>query len=519
MVKRIHQLTPEQRCEILSRSRKWIDRNVSTGPVDRALFEDAARRLYEHSGVPWHDQVVWVDSPLVLAAAAPIALLVLSGLLRGEDLGRQVADPLNALASAPQLGTRIISAVEEAVQCKMIAKAGPVQTSDPERLACITDQRPGFLEQFKRYFSFEGRRPQRASGAAGKRVKLYEVELLNPTRTGVSPIGALVKDSVFAELTAPGKVVHEAIVKQVDDWVIQEIVQIGRMAADEMSGVYGPLQQALHGEIDAWEKSTLGNLVLSAIKWERGQVVDLVDLGRDEMAALFFLLREVCGLTVAHEQWSVACADLASAAVRFLPYREFLIASERATLMRSETVETVARDGRTLRRLHCEHSAAMGWPDGWCVHAWHGVGVPAWVVENPQRMTPKMIDAERNAETRRVMLERFGLKRYISDCGAEVVDEVPPNHPVAGLRGARLLRKLLPGEPEPLVYLEMLNSTPDADGVPKRYLERIDPKAYGGDAGRLCHAAQASRWRYRDENGQLRLTFERWQDYQPQAES
>jgi hypothetical protein len=65
----------------------------------------------------------------------------------------------------------------------------------------------------------------------------------------------------------------------------------------------------------------------------------------------------------------------------------------------------------------------------------------------------------------------------------------------------------------------MLNCTPEPEGSYKRDLERIDPKAYGGDAGRLCHAAMASLWRYRDDSGRLRRTFERWQDYVPTAES
>jgi hypothetical protein len=65
----------------------------------------------------------------------------------------------------------------------------------------------------------------------------------------------------------------------------------------------------------------------------------------------------------------------------------------------------------------------------------------------------------------------------------------------------------------------MRNSTPEPDGTCRYYLERIDPKIYGGDAARLCHAAMASRWRHRDDAGRLQLTFERWQDYQPAAES
>lgn len=77
----------------------------------------------------------------------------------------------------------------------------------------------------------------------------------------------------------------------------------------------------------------------------------------------------------------------------------------------------------------------------------------------------------------------------------------------------------LPDEEEPIVYLEMRNSTPEADGTFRRYLERIDPNAYEGDAGRLCHAAMASRWMHRDDNGSLVPTFERWQDYRPTSES
>jgi hypothetical protein len=145
--------------------------------------------------------------------------------------------------------------------------------------------------------------------------------------------------------------------------------------------------------------------------------------------------------------------------------------------------------------------------------------VPELVVMSPGLITIEHITRETNAEVRRKMLERYGWARYITGCGAQIVDSVPMDHAIAGLRGARLLRKELAGEPEPIVYLDMLNCTPEPDGSYKRYLERIDPKAYGGDAGRLCHAAMASLWRYRDDSGRLRRTFERWQDYVPTAES
>jgi hypothetical protein len=193
----------------------------------------------------------------------------------------------------------------------------------------------------------------------------------------------------------------------------------------------------------------------------------------------------------------------------WFPYEGIVLASERPCAIRP--------DGNS--RLHSGSEAALEYRDGFSLHAWHGIAVEPHVIVNPAAITVAEVERESNAEVRRVLIERYGWQRYIQDCGAEVADSVPEDHPVQGLRGARLLRKELPGEPEPVVYLDMLNSTPGPDGHARRYLERIDPKAYGGEAGRLCHAAMASRWRYRDEAGELQYTFERWQDYQPTAES
>jgi hypothetical protein len=192
----------------------------------------------------------------------------------------------------------------------------------------------------------------------------------------------------------------------------------------------------------------------------------------------------------------------------WFPYEGIVLASDRPRVL---TVDAAGR-------LHNERGAALEYSDGLGVHAWHGVRVEGWVIAYPASLTVYDIEGQTNAEVRRVLIERYGWQRYIEDCGS-VVDHVPDDHPVVGLRGARLLRKELPGEPEPIVYLDMVNSTAEADGTHRHYLERVDPKAYGGDAGRLCHAAMASRWHHRDASGALVRTFARWQDYLPVAES
>jgi hypothetical protein len=198
-------------------------------------------------------------------------------------------------------------------------------------------------------------------------------------------------------------------------------------------------------------------------------------------------------------------------------HRDFILVAEQPTQVQRESLSSVS--GRQSARLHNLQGPAITWSDGWSIHAVRGLDVPGWIIEQSGTITVADIERETNAELRRTLLECYGWQRYISDCGAEVVDSVPMDHGILGLRGARLLRKELPGEPEPLVYLEMVNSTPEPDGSLRHYLERIDPKAYGGKAATSCHAAMASRWHHRDEHGRLLRTFERWQDYLPTGES
>jgi hypothetical protein len=118
------------------------------------------------------------------------------------------------------------------------------------------------------------------------------------------------------------------------------------------------------------------------------------------------------------------------------------------------------------------------------------------------------------AELRRVMIERYGAERYVVDSGATVVHELPIDHPLQGLRSARLLRKDVPDD-EPIIYVDLLNSTPEPDGTTRRYMLRIDPNAYDGEASRNVHAAAASTWRNADGS----VTYRNWRDYAPAAES
>lgn len=120
-------------------------------------------------------------------------------------------------------------------------------------------------------------------------------------------------------------------------------------------------------------------------------------------------------------------------------------------------------------------------------------------------MTATSILDERNAEIRRVMLEKFGQARFVSELGAE---------PVASDDFGQLYSVDIPGD-ELLVMVRVENSTPDPDGSRREYWLRVDPDAYGGDAARVPQAAVASTWRYADGA----LVYRRYGDYRPVVET
>jgi hypothetical protein len=118
-------------------------------------------------------------------------------------------------------------------------------------------------------------------------------------------------------------------------------------------------------------------------------------------------------------------------------------------------------------RPHAEDGPFCRWRDGSRLYSVHGVRVPGWIVDHPERITVETIDAERNAEVRRVMIQKYGLARFVKDSGAVEVhrDEF-----------GMLRRRKMPHEAEPLMTIEVVNSTPEPDGTFKVYTLRVHPE-------------------------------------------
>ena len=119
-------------------------------------------------------------------------------------------------------------------------------------------------------------------------------------------------------------------------------------------------------------------------------------------------------------------------------------------------------------RLHCVSGPAVAYPDGWSIYAVNGVRVPELVVMRPYEITVAMIEAEANAEVRRVMIDRFegGPAAYLNASGAKVIDH---DERFGTLRVKKV------ADDEPIVMVEVINRTAEPDGHYKHYMLRVPP--------------------------------------------
>ncbi|MFF6988893.1 DUF6745 domain-containing protein [Streptomyces sp. NPDC010273] len=124
-------------------------------------------------------------------------------------------------------------------------------------------------------------------------------------------------------------------------------------------------------------------------------------------------------------------------------------------------------------RLDHGDGPALAYPDGFALHAWRGMPVPAAFLAELPTLTPDRIRAEENAELRRVMLEYYGYDRYLTDSGAR-----PLHRDETGT-----LWRIDLADDEPVVMVEVLNSTPEPDGTHRTYWLRVPPSTRTARAG------------------------------------
>lgn len=116
-------------------------------------------------------------------------------------------------------------------------------------------------------------------------------------------------------------------------------------------------------------------------------------------------------------------------------------------------------------RLHSTTTQSISYSDGWGIYAIHGVIVPTYVITNPEQITVEKIEKENNIEIRRVMLEKYGIQKYLIDAKADKIAED---------EFGTLYRKEIIDD-ESIVMVKVTNATPEPDGTKKEYFLRVPP--------------------------------------------
>jgi hypothetical protein len=128
----------------------------------------------------------------------------------------------------------------------------------------------------------------------------------------------------------------------------------------------------------------------------------------------------------------------------------------------SERHDTLALD--ISGRLHCATGPAVRYPDGWSLHAWKGVAVPNWMIEDPGQITTRLIDREHNPTIRHCMIDILTPERYVATGAAMRFAEDK-----VGI----LWRKQWGDWWNSWAAVEVVNGTPEPDGTRKHYFLQV----------------------------------------------
>ncbi|MFJ9113381.1 DUF6745 domain-containing protein [Streptomyces sp. NPDC102283] len=292
-------------------------------------------------------------------------------------------------------------------------------------------------------------RADRAAAEAGVRRAYRTAGLAEPDRIiwAASPRAAV---ETLEKLADAGRSVREEV--RTRPWAEER-----RRMYDELGPAgWSALWSATGAQL--WETTSA-----LAERIRTGVVADLAPRPQDEGAVRMVLLDAVLGQHDA--AWLAAfdgrgdrlagLAEVARNAGWWWPYEHAAVISERPDVLHRDEAG----------RLDHGEGPALAYGDGFALHAWRGMPVPAAFLAELPSLTPERIRAEENAELRRVMLEHYGYDRYLTESGAE-----PVHRDETGI----LWRIALDGD-EDVVMVEVVNSTPEPDGTYRTYWLRVPP--------------------------------------------
>ncbi len=423
-------LTPEHRAMLGPWAARLIANAMSTAPMDdadRAACRAAVAGMYAAAGLP-APRVVFVPSPFAAAFAAGFAASNWES-RRPGSAADAIAATCNATDSAISAA---IDAASYAASCDAIYAA--INAATYSAIYSATRDATDAATRNATYAATHD--ATHAATSAAIRDATHDATYAATHDATYAATRAATYDATYAAINAA---IRDAT-RDLSKWYVLN----GDMRACAATATPNP-ELALRRAAAAWRMRQGGN------QWSAWE-------------AFLSFFQDVARLKLpeyaAYQHWRT----LAERSGPRYVHREFCIVSDRPELL---TVDA-------QNRPHNDDGPFCRWRDGSALYAVHGVRVPAWVVEHPDRITVALIEAERNQEIRRAMVGRYrrgqevsGDAAYVRDAGGEIQDHDE--------RWGTLRRRERPGD-TPLVVLEVVNRTAEPDGTFKRYWLRCHPE-------------------------------------------
>ena len=457
----IDSLTDEQIASMAEIRDKWIKIGLCTDKADRPRAEAAIYEMYKKGGLEPPKKIVWCDSPF----SQGLTIAILKEFSANHHALTSVSDSIKVGVGA-SVRTSVWNSVGNSVRDSVWVSVGDslrVSVGDSVRDSVRVSVGNSVQESVW----------NSVGNSVGNSVR-------DSVRVSVgNSVWDSVRDSVWDSVwVSVGNSVRDSVLTSVLTSVWNSVGNsvwnsVGNNVRDSVgNSVWNSVRDSIRDSVwdSVWDSvgnsvrnsvwNSVGDRVLTSV---RDSVRDSVRVsvgnsvyGQHEASWLAFyeFFREKCGL-LEQTHKLVGLWELAKSAGWAYPTKDICFVSERHT--------TLCRDERG--RLHNMSGPAIQYPDGWEIYAVHGVRVPENIINKPLEITTSRIDEQRNTEIRRVMIDIYGQSRYLQDSGAKLL---------ATDRFGKLWKKDL-SDDEPIVMVEVKNSTPEPDGSIKDYFIRVPP--------------------------------------------
>lgn len=452
-------LTPELKAQIPGWRERWIENALSTRRTDdeeRAICRQAVNVLYAAAGLSAPQHIVFVPSPFVLRFAGGLAAALWhlhhkdSRIMPGKNApkGERKMAPREAVRAAMDpMVSETLTKVNDAV---WNATADAIGEAIGEKVDAAT-----------------WRKFDRVTDRAGVWNAMTWQETEEATRDSSADRLA---DVILDVIGIGGW-------EEMWHWVCEEVESATRFATE---GARQAANGATGTPAEGWDRALLPFIRKTTTQGHWFRCLPLQQLSEQLGVGDFGLactkktqrLWQGGNFDAAQDAYLTFFRDLAKLDLDYSRYKpwEQLARHSGPRMVHADFCMISDRPERLLTdergRPHCDDGPFCRWRDGTGLYAVHGVRVPWWIIEHPDQITCAVIEAERNVAVRRVMMERYGLSRYLLDSGAKAVHTDD---------WGTLYRKKL--RDESLVMVKVTNATGDPlTGEFHDYFLRVPPR-------------------------------------------